>query len=253
MQGLSSAHGGEKHKKVLACHGQREQGVCKAMVGRANCSPAAGPSAPSAAISSVCSWDTPALAGSRCHGGGIGSRGTNTLVPSPHHTAGHTGHPQPTSATPGDTDRCHHREERHRRAPTTGAHLPSFGRELCFKASFCISEGFLHPPACWVSATCPRWVTGTRAAAPGTRRAPGDSSPPNCSGRCRGTASACALWIGPAPCRPSGARRTCGLQQTPSVPALHPQQRGREGTLLGWFLGMGKGSQPPDPAHPSRR
>lgn len=95
MQGLSSAHGGEKHKKVLACHGQREQGVCKAMVGRANCSPAAGPSAPSAAISSFCSWDTPALAGSRCHGGGIGSRGTNTLVPSPHHTAGRTGHPNP--------------------------------------------------------------------------------------------------------------------------------------------------------------
>lgn len=50
LQGLSSARGGEKHKKVLACHGQREQGVCKAMVGRANCSPAAGTSAPSTAF-----------------------------------------------------------------------------------------------------------------------------------------------------------------------------------------------------------
>lgn len=149
------------------------------------------------------------------------------------------------------TRRCHRREERQCRAPGVGAYLPSFSKELFLHPLLCLGRGFCHPPACWVSVTCPRWVTGTRAAAPASRRAPGDSSPPSCSGRYQGTASACALWIGPAPCRPSDARRTGGLQDIPISPhrsLLRSRGHSAGGVFWHW-CGMG----PPTLAHPSQR
>jgi len=104
----------------------------------------------------------------------------------------------------------------------------------------CLGMAFCHPPACWVSVTCPRWVTGTRAAAPATHRVPEDSSPPSCSGRCQGTASACALWIGPSPCRPSDARRTGGLQDI-SVSPHCPLPRSKGRSAGGGWVGIGVG------------
>lgn len=151
------------------------------------------------------------------------------------------------------TRRCHRREERCCRAPGVGVYLPRFGKKLFLRLPLCFGRGFCHPPACWASATCPRWVTGTRAAALATRHAPGDSSPRSCSGRYRGTASACALWIGPAPCRLSDARRTGGLQDIPVSPH-HPLPRsgGCSAGVLGFFwhwCGMGSAAL----AHLSRR
>lgn len=130
---------------------------------------------------------------------------------------------------------CHHEEMRQFRAPRIGAYLPGFGMEqlLCFP--LCLGRDLCHPPACWVSVTCPRWVTGTRAAAPVTPPAPGDSSPRSCSGRCQGTAGACALWIGPAPC-PSGAPRTGGLRDAHVSPTIPSAAAGN--TLLQGFWGF---------------
>lgn len=145
----------------------------------------------------------------------------------------------PTLLSSQGTGGCHHREDRWHRAPGVEPYLPGSDKEVFLLLSLCLGKGFCHPPVCWVSATCPRWATGTRAVALATRRAPGDSSPLSCSGRYRGTASACALWIGLALCHLSDARRTGGLQDIPiSSHQCHPPPPEVWGTHLRVFFGI---------------
>lgn len=177
-------------------------------------------------------WDTLILAGSGCHSS---KRISMRSTPVPRYSAGCPSSPNLLSSQ--QTQRCHHQEMRQFRAPRTGAYLPGFAKELFLCFPLRLGRDLRHPPACWVSVTCPRWVTGTRADALATPPVPGDSSPRSCSGRCQGTAGACALWTGPAPC-PSGAPRTGGLQDTHVSPHHHPVCSSSAGGVFGGFFGL---------------
>lgn len=182
---------------------------------------------------SRCCWDTQALAGSGCHSG---KRISIRSTPVPNCSAGCPSSPNLFSSQ--GTQTCHQQKMRRFRAPRIGVYLPGFGKELFLCFPLCLGRGLCHLPACWVSVTCPRWVTGTHAAAPVTPRVPGDSSPRSCSGRCQGTAGACALWIGPAPCL-SGAPRIGGLQDAHVSPhyTLCSSRECSAGGFFGDFLG----------------